>query len=142
MSSRKADRIWAMPWLEKVGNNPKFLADSNKKIYARRATFYMLRKIFYVVRKKNHVVRKKFYVASIFGGTASRKNRPPWEVSSTTGEVSSTAGSFFSTASRVCNALSAFSKWLMLALMAGQWRGCGAVCGLAFHPGAGFSDAG
>ena len=95
----------------------------------------MLRKIFYVVRKKNHVVRKKFYVASIFGGTASCKNRPPWE-------VSSTAGYFFPTASRVCNALSAFSKWLMLALMAGLWRGCGAVCGLAFHPGAGFSDAG
>ena len=100
ISSRKADRIGAMPWREEVGNNRKSLADSNKKIYVRRATVCMLRKIFYVVRKKNHVVRKKFYVASIFGGAASRKNRPPWEVSSTAGEVSSTEGSFFPTASR------------------------------------------
>ena len=43
----------------------------------------MLRKEFYVVRKKYHVVRKLFYVASIFGGAAGRKNRPPWELSST-----------------------------------------------------------
>ena len=53
----------------------------------------MLRKKYHVVRKKNHVVRKLFYVASIFGGAAGRKNRPPWE-------LSSTAGSFFSTAAR------------------------------------------
>ena len=43
----------------------------------------MLRKKFYVVRKKYHVVRKLFYVASIFGGAAGRRNRPPWELSST-----------------------------------------------------------
>ena len=43
----------------------------------------MLRKEFYVVRKKYHVVRKLFYVASIFGGAAGRRNRPPWELSST-----------------------------------------------------------
>ena len=36
----------------------------------------MLRKKYHVVRKKYHVVRKIFYVASIFGGVASRKNRP------------------------------------------------------------------
>ena len=40
----------------------------------------MLRKKFYVVRKKYHVVRKLFYVASIFGGAAGRRNRPPWEL--------------------------------------------------------------
>ena len=39
----------------------------------------MLRKKYHVVRKKNHVVRKLFYVASIFGGAAGRKNRPPWK---------------------------------------------------------------
>ena len=43
----------------------------------------MLRKKTHVVRKKTHVVRKLFYVASIFGGAAGRKNRPPWELSST-----------------------------------------------------------
>ena len=43
----------------------------------------MLRKKCHVVRKKNHVVRKLFYVASIFGGAASRENRPLWEVSPT-----------------------------------------------------------
>ena len=59
----------------------------------------MLRKKYHVVRKKYHVVRKLFYVASIFGGAARRRNRPPWEVSSTAGEVSSTAGYFSSTAS-------------------------------------------
>ena len=37
----------------------------------------MLRKKTHVVRKKTHVVRKFFYVASIFGGAARRKNRPP-----------------------------------------------------------------
>ena len=58
----------------------------------------MLRKEFYVVRKKYHVVRKLFYVASIFGGAAGRRNRPPWELSSTAGEVSSTAGDFLPTA--------------------------------------------
>ena len=51
----------------------------------------MLRKKFYVVRKKYHVVRKLFYVASIFGGAAGRRHRPPWEVSSTAGHFSSTA---------------------------------------------------
>ena len=43
----------------------------------------MLRKKYHVVRKKNHVVRKLFYVASIFGGAAGRKNRPPWTLSPT-----------------------------------------------------------
>ena len=43
----------------------------------------MLRKKTHVVRKKTHVVRKFFYVASIFGGAAGRKNRSPWELSST-----------------------------------------------------------
>ena len=43
----------------------------------------MLRKKTHVVRKKTHVVRKLFYVASIFGGAAGRKNRSPWELSST-----------------------------------------------------------
>ena len=43
----------------------------------------MLRKKYHVVRKKYHVVRKLFYVASIFGGAAGRRNRPPWELSST-----------------------------------------------------------
>ena len=43
----------------------------------------MLRKKTHVVRKKTHVVRKFFYVASIFGGAARRRNRPPWELSST-----------------------------------------------------------
>ena len=62
----------------------------------------MLRKKYHVVRKKNHVVRKLFYVASIFGGAASRENRPPWELSSTAGEVSSTAGTLSSTASLQC----------------------------------------
>ena len=62
----------------------------------------MLRKEFYVVRKKYHVVRKLFYVASIFGGAAGRRNRPPWELSSTAWEVSSTAGHFSSTASCQC----------------------------------------
>ena len=51
----------------------------------------MLRKKTHVVRKKNHVVRKIFYVASIFGGVAGRKNRSPWELSSTAGDFSSTA---------------------------------------------------
>ena len=51
----------------------------------------MLRKKFHDVRKKYHVVRKLFYVASIFGGAAGRKNRPPWELSSTAGDFSSTA---------------------------------------------------
>ena len=51
----------------------------------------MLRKKTHVVRKKTHVVRKIFYVASIFGGAAGRKNRSPWELSSTTGDFSSTA---------------------------------------------------
>ena len=36
-----------------------------------------------MLRKKTHVVRKFFYVASIFGGAAGRKNRSPWELSST-----------------------------------------------------------
>ena len=52
----------------------------------------MLRKKLYVVRKKNHVVRKLFYVASIFDGAAGRRNRPPWELSSTPWALSSTAG--------------------------------------------------
>ena len=51
----------------------------------------MLRKKYHVVRKKNHVVRKLFYVASIFCGAAGRKNRPPWNLSSTAGTLSSTA---------------------------------------------------
>ena len=51
----------------------------------------MLRKKTHVVRKKTHVVRKFFYVASIFGGAAGRKNRSPWELSSTAGDFSSTA---------------------------------------------------
>ena len=37
---------------------------------------------------------------SIFCGAAGRKNRPPWELSSTPWELSSTAGDFSSTASR------------------------------------------
>ena len=51
----------------------------------------MLRKKTHVVRKKTHVVRKFFYVASIFGDAAGRKNRSPWELSSTAGDFSSTA---------------------------------------------------
>ena len=69
----------------------------------------MLRKKYHVVRKKNHVVRKLFYVASIFGGAAGRKNRPPWTLSSTPWElsttpwdVSSTAGPLSPTASLQC----------------------------------------
>ena len=62
----------------------------------------MLRKKYHVVRKKNHVVRKLFYVASIFGGAAGRKNRPPWKLSSTLWEVSSTAGTLSPTASLQC----------------------------------------
>ena len=52
----------------------------------------MLRKKYHVVRKKNHVVRKLFYVASIFGGAAGRRNRPPWKLSSMPWTLSSTAG--------------------------------------------------
>ena len=70
----------------------------------------MLRKKFYVVRKKYHVVRKLFYVASILGGAARRRNRPPWELSSTAWEVSSTAGHFSSTASLV-NAFAEHPFW-------------------------------
>ena len=44
-----------------------------------------------MLRKKYHVVRKIFYVASIFGGAASRKNRPAGELSSTAGDFSPTA---------------------------------------------------
>ena len=51
-----------------------------------------------MLRKKTHVVRKIFYVASIFGGAAGRKNRPPWKLSSTAWELSSTAGDFLPTA--------------------------------------------
>ena len=51
----------------------------------------VLRKKTHVVRKKTHVVRKLFYVASIFGGAAGRRNRPPWTLSSTAGDFSSTA---------------------------------------------------
>ena len=58
----------------------------------------MLRKKYHVVRKKNHVVRKLFYVASIFGGAAGRKNRPPWELSSTLWTLSSTPWALSSTA--------------------------------------------
>ena len=58
----------------------------------------MLRKKTHVVRKKTHVVRKLFYVASVFGGAAGRKNRPPWKLSSTAWELSSTAGDFLPTA--------------------------------------------
>ncbi|MDD6921193.1 MAG: hypothetical protein PUI86_02220 [Bacteroidales bacterium] len=60
----------------------------------------MLRKKYHVVRKKYHVVRKLFYVASIFGGAAGRKNRPPWKKLPTAWELSSTAGTLFPTASR------------------------------------------
>ena len=59
----------------------------------------MLRKKYHVVRKKYHVVRKLFYVASIFGGAAGRKNRPPWKKPPTAWELSSTAGTLFPTAS-------------------------------------------
>ena len=59
----------------------------------------MLRKKYHVVRKKNHVVRKIFYVASIFGGAAGRKNRPPWKKLPTAWELSSTAGTLSPTAS-------------------------------------------
>ncbi|MCI7316248.1 MAG: hypothetical protein MR516_08395, partial [Bacteroidales bacterium] len=52
----------------------------------------MLRKKTHVVRKKTHVVRKFFYVASIFGGVTRRRNRPPWELSSTAGKKVPTAG--------------------------------------------------
>ena len=62
----------------------------------------MLRKKYHVVRKKNHVVRKLFYVASIFCGTAGRKNRPPWKLSSTAWEVSPTAGTLSPTVSLQC----------------------------------------
>ena len=62
----------------------------------------MLRKKYHVVRKKNHVVRKLFYVASIFGGAAGHKNRPPWKLSSTPWDVSSTAGTLSPTASLQC----------------------------------------
>ena len=62
----------------------------------------MLRKKYHVVRKKNHVGRKLFYVASIFGGAAGRKNRPPWTLSSTPWTLSSTAGTLSSTASLQC----------------------------------------
>ena len=62
----------------------------------------MLRKKYHVVRKKNHVVRKLFYVASIFGGAAGRKHRPPWKLSSTPWTLSSTAGTLSPTASRQC----------------------------------------
>ena len=62
----------------------------------------MLRKKYHVVRKKNHVVRKLFYVASIFGGAAGRKNKPPWKLSSTPWTLSSTAGTLSSTASLQC----------------------------------------
>ena len=62
----------------------------------------MLRKKYHVVRKKNHVVRKLFYVASIFGGAAGRKNRPPWKLSSTPWELSCTAGTLSPTASLQC----------------------------------------
>ena len=69
----------------------------------------MLRKKYHVVRKKNHVVRKLFYVASIFGGAAGRRNRPPWELSSTLWTLSSTAGKKVSTAAR-CDAFHAFAE--------------------------------
>ena len=62
----------------------------------------MLRKKYHVVRKKYHVVRKLFYVASIFGGAAGRKNRPPWKKLPTAWELSSTAGTLSPTASRQC----------------------------------------
>ena len=63
----------------------------------------MLRKKYHVVRKKNHVVRKIFYVASIFGGAAGRKNRPPWKKLPTAWELSSMAGYVFPTASTLFN---------------------------------------
>ena len=69
----------------------------------------MLRKKNHVVRKKTHVVRKLFYVASIFGGAAGRRNRPPWKLSSTPWTLSSTAGDFSSTAAR-CDACNAFTE--------------------------------
>ena len=59
----------------------------------------MLRKKYHVVRKKYHVVRKLFYVASIFGGAAGRKDRPPWKKLPTAWELSSTAGTLSPTAS-------------------------------------------
>ena len=69
---------------------------------ARNREKEMLRKKYHVVRKKNHVVRKLFYVASIFGGAAGRKNRPPWKLSSTPWTLSSTAGTLSPTASLQC----------------------------------------
>ena len=74
----------------------------------------MLRKKTHVVRKKTHVVRKLFYVASIFGGVARRRNKPPWELSSTPWELSSTAGDFSSTASRLT--FPDFTRHFLLAL--------------------------
>ena len=107
-----APRIWLN---EKVGFHPTFsrhgIAQSlsalalriwlNEKVRFAASVFggvgdgkkEMLRKKYHVVRKKNHVVRKLFYVASIFGRAACRRNRSPWELSSTAGDFSSTASS-------------------------------------------------
>ena len=117
-SCEMALRIWLN---EKVGFHPTFsrhgIAQSlsalalriwlNEKVRFAASVFggvgdgkkEMLRKKYHVVRKKYHVVRKLFYVASIFGGAARRRNRPPWELSSTPWDVSSTAGDFSPTAS-------------------------------------------
>ena len=62
-----------------------------KKYHVVRKKYHVVRKKYHVVRKKYHVVRKLFYVASIFGGAARRRNRPPWDVSSTAGDFSPTA---------------------------------------------------
>ena len=64
--------------------------DGKRRCYVKNITSYV---------KKNHVVRKNFYVASIFGGAAGRKNRPPWKKLPTAWELSSTAGTLSPTAS-------------------------------------------
>ena len=71
------------PITASVSSGAAFVFTASISGGARKGINGLLRKNFYVVRKKYHVVRKLFYVASIFGGAAGRRNRPPWELSST-----------------------------------------------------------
>ena len=48
------------------------------------------------------LIEEYTYVASIFGGVARRRNRQPWELSSTPWTLSSTAGTLSSTTSLQC----------------------------------------
>ena len=57
------------------------------------------------------VGRQFVFTASIIGGAVGRRNRPPWELSSTPWTLSSTAGDFSSTAAR-CDAFHAFAEHL------------------------------